>query len=257
VNDAALALRQVRYENKAFWRNPPAAFFTFAFPILFLVIFNVIFGNERYSISGRTTNLSTFYIPSIAAFSIVTACYTNIALNIAFARDGGVLKRARGTPMPAWIFLFGRIVHACLVALLLVAIVTAAGVLFFDVEVRGNTLPAFVVTLVIGAASFSALGLAVTTVIPNADAGPAIVNASILPLLFISGYFFPIENAPAWMKSLADVFPLRHFLQAMLSSFNPFEPGSGLEWGHLGVVTLWGAVGAIVAARFFSWEPRR
>jgi ABC-2 type transport system permease protein len=257
MSDLALAVRQVRYENKAFWRNPPAAFFTFAFPLMFLVIFNLVFGNERYTILGKTTHLSTFYIPSIAAFSIVTACYTNVALSVSYARDAGVLKRARGTPMPAWIFLFGRIAHSAMVALLLVIIVSLAGVIFFDVDLPGRTLPAFIASLLIGAASFCALGFAISAVIPNADAAPAIVNASILPLLFVSGYFFPTEDAPGWLRAVADVFPLSHFLETMLASFNPFASGSGLRPGHLAVVAAWGAAGALLAARFFSWEPRR
>lgn len=257
MSDAALALRQVRFENKAFWRNPPAAFFTFVFPLMFLVIFNLLFGNEKRVVGGHTTTQSTFYVPAIAAFSVITACYTNIAMRTAFARDGGVLKRVRGTPLPAWAYMLGRVLHSCAMAVLLVAIVVLAGVLFYGVEVPTHTLPAFLVTLVVGAASFCALGLAVTAVIPNADAAPAIVNASILPLLFISDIFIPTDNAPHWLTTFADLWPVRHYAQAMLAAFNPFETGSGLRPGDLVVVALWGIAGVAIAARFFSWEPRR
>jgi ABC-2 type transport system permease protein len=257
VNALALALRQVRYENTAFWRNPVAAFFTFVFPLMFLVIFNLLFGNDEIDLPGGTAHTSTFYVPAIAALSVVSACYTNVAMSVSMSRDQGLLKRTRGTPLPGLSFLFGRIVHATLIAILLVAIVTAAGALFYDVDAPTTTLPAFLVALAVGAATFCALGLAVTSIIPNADASPAIVNASILPLLFISDVFIPLHDAPGWLTTFADIFPVRHFSLALLTPFNPFESGSGFETVHLLAMAGWLVGGLLLAVRFFSWEPRR
>jgi ABC-2 type transport system permease protein len=253
----ALAFRQVRYENKAFWRNPPAAFFTFAFPLMFLFIFTVIFGNSEVTLLGRTTRASTFYVPAIAAFSVISACYTNVAMSVTFSRDEGILKRKRGTPLPGWSYLAGRVLHSCLVALLLVVIVSAAGVLFFGVDLPTQTMPAFVLTLIVGAAAFCSLGLALTAAIPNAHAAPAIVNGSILPLLFISDIFIPLEDAPGWLTTVADLFPIRHYAHAMLAAFNPFETGLGLKTTDLAIVALWGIAGLVLAISFFSWEPRK
>ena len=250
------ALRLVRYTNKAFWRNPANAFFTFAFPLMFLVIFTGLFGNDTITVAGREISVSTFYVSAIAAFSIITATYTNLAINVSFTRDAGVLKRIRGSPLPAWTFMAGRIGHAILVTILLVAIVVTFGALFYDAEVPSRTLPAFLTTVAIGAATFSALGLALTSVIPNADASPAIVNASILPLLFLSGIFIPIQDPNAWYVTVAKVFPVYHFAEAMNSAY--FSPvGSGFEGWHLLVMGLWGITGVILAVLFFSWEPRR
>ena len=257
MNGLALALRQVRYENKAFWRNPPAAFFTFVFPLMFLVIFNLLFGNDELDVEGGTVNTSTFYVPAIAALSVMSACYSNIAIGVSFSRDQGLLKRTRGTPLPTWAFLAGRIVQATLIAILLVVIVTAAGVLFYDVDAPTNTMPAFLVTLALGAATFCALGLAITSVIPNADASPAVVNASILPLLFISDVFIPMRDAPGWLTDFAAVFPIQHFSEALQTAFNPFETGSGFEITRLAVMAGWAVAGILVAMRYFSWEPRR
>ena len=249
-------LRQVRYTNKAFWRNPANAFFAFAFPLMFLVIFTALFGNSTIDVAGTQVSTSTFYVSAIAVFSIITATYTNLAINVTILRDGGVLKRTRGTPLPAWAFMGGRILHAILVAILLVAIVAAFGAAFYNAEVPSRTLPAFLLTLVVGAGSFSALGLALTSVIPNADASPAIVNASILPLLFLSGIFIPIQDPNAWYVSVAKFFPVYHFAEAMNSAY--FSPtGTGLEGASLLVIAAWGVAGVILAVLFFSWEPRR
>ena len=257
MNDFALALRQVRYENTAFWRNPVAAFFTIVFPLMFLVIFNLMFGGVATDDQGEPLNLANFFVPGIVVFAVVGACYTNIAMGIAFSRDGGLLKRVRGTPLPSWAYLFGRIAHSVLLAILLVVIVTGAGVLFYGVDIPTNTLPAFVVTLAVGAATFCTLGLAITSVIPNANASPAIVNTSILPLLFISDVFIPLDEAPAWLKILADIFPVRHFALALHTSFDPLQTGAGFEWVHLLVMAAWLAGGFLVALRFFRWESRR
>ena len=257
MNTLRLALRQVRYENRAFWRNPLSAFFVFVFPLMFLVIFNLLFGSRELVLPEGTTNASTFYVPAIVAMSVIYTCFNNVSIGVCFARDQGLLKRIRGTPLPGWTFLFGRIVHSVLLAVLLVAIVTAAGALLYGVDVPTNTLPAFFLTLAVGAATFCALGLAITAVIPNAEASPAVVNVMILPLLFISDIFIPLEDAPAWLTTFADIFPVKHFSSAMHTAFNPFETGVGFEWVDLLVMAVWLVGGLVLAARFFSWEPRR
>lgn len=255
-----LTLRQVRFENRSFWRNPPAAFFTFVFPLMFLVIFNLIFGSDDVPIgNGREISGSTFYVPAIAAFSVITASYTNIAMSVATARDLGILKRVRGTPLPAGAYLSGRVIHSTLMALLLVAIVTAAGALFYGVDAPAGTLPAYALTVLVGAAAFCALGLAMTAAIPNAQAAPAVVNASILPLLFVSNVFIPLNDAPGWLVTFSKLFPVRHFADATSAAFVPDTLGAQFvfEWTDLLVVAAWGVAGLLLATRFFSWEPRR
>jgi ABC-2 type transport system permease protein len=257
MNSLLLALRQIRYENTAFWRNPVSAFFVFIFPLMFLVIFNLLFGNDEIDLPGGTTSTSTFYVPAIVALSVIYTCFNNVAISLCFSRDQGLLKRTRGTPLPTWSFLFGRIAHSVLLAILLVVIVTVVGALFYDVDIPTNTLPALFLTLLIGAATFCALGLAITAIVPNADSSPAIVNVLILPLLFISDVFIPLQDAPAWLTNFADIFPVKHLSTAMHTAFNPFATGTGFEWIRLLVMTGWMLGGLIVAIRFFSWEPRR
>jgi ABC-2 type transport system permease protein len=109
MNGLKLLLRQVSNENRTFWRNPAAAFFTVVFPLMFLVIFNLLFGNNQIDVHGGVTDESTFYVPAIVAFAVISACYTNIAMMVCGARDRGLLKRIRGTPLPPWAFLGGRI----------------------------------------------------------------------------------------------------------------------------------------------------
>jgi ABC-2 type transport system permease protein len=259
TSGARLAIRQVRYENIAFWRNPASAFFTFAFPLLLMVIFTTILGSDTSTLpTGVEVDNSTYYTASILAFSVVTACYTNIAMTVTFARDEGVLKRVRGTPLPGWAYLLGKILLSIGVMALLVVIVCTFGRTVYGIDLPTKSLPAFLITLAVGAASFCALGLAVTAAIPNAEAAPAVVNASVLPLLFVSGVFIPIDVAPKWLQAIAGIFPIKHFLEATIDSFlpGPHNP-YGWSWGDLAVVAAWGVGGLLIAVRTFSWEPRR
>ena len=249
-----MTLHQLRYENRSFWRNPASAGFTFAFPLMFLIIFNGLFGGTVGTF-GRETSASNFYVPAVATFSVITASFTNLAISVSFLRDEGILKRIRGTPLPTSAYLLGRVIHSTLIAILLVLIVSLFGVFFYDVDVPTETLPALVLIVLVGAASFCALGLAFTAVIPNADAAPPMVNFAILPLLFISDVFIPLDDAPGWLVTLSKVFPVKHYSAAMLAAFHPFDPS--FKGGELIAVAAWGAIGIALAVKFFSWEPKR
>jgi ABC-2 type transport system permease protein len=255
VRTARLAVSQVRYVNTAFWRNPSRAFFTFAFPLMFLVIFTALLGNGTVDIGSLTVKQSTYYVAAMAAFGVISACYTNLAMTTAFQRDSGLLKQIDGTALPSTSFHLGRILHAMAMGALLVVITAAFGHLVYQAEIpTGVTLVQVLVMMVVGSAAFCALGLAISAAVPNADAAPAIVNASILPLLFISGIFIPFGNdTPNWIQWVSKVFPVRHFALGMQAGFL----GTPFHWSDVAVVAAWGLGGLLLAARFFTWEPRR
>ena len=256
MSDLALAVRQIKFENRTFWRNPASAMFAFVFPIMFMVIFNLIFGTSKYSPFGRGATVSDFYTPALMAFSIITACYTNIAMGVVFARESGILKRLRGTPLPPWVYLFARIAVSVMVGALLCVIIGAFGRVFYSVRLPGlRTLPALVVALVVGAATFCAIGLAITGFVPNVDAAPAVVNASIFPLLFISDVFIPIQHTGV-LTTVASIFPIKHLSHAVITAYNPLTKGSGFEGKDLAIMGAWGMAAILFALRNFRWEPR-
>ena len=251
--DARLVLHQSRYEIRTFLRDPAATFFTLALPVVFLVLFVAIFGNQTLE-SGIDT--STYYVPGIVALAVVSATFVNLSITLTQQRESGVLKRVRGTPLPPAVFLAGRVVTAVALALVMAALLVALGRLLYGVAVPGSALVGFVAALAVGAAAFAALGVAMTALVPTEAAGPAVANAVTLPLFFISGIFVPAENIPAWMLAIADVFPVKPFADALLTAFDPATEGLGLAGDDLAVVAAWG-VAAAVAARTFRWTPRR
>ena len=111
-------------------------------------------------------------------------------------------------------------------------------------------------TLAVGAATFSCLGIALTAAIPSEDAAAPITNVAVLPLYFLSGVFIPESEIPSGVLHVADAFPIRHFFEAFFAAWDPGTVGAGLEWGHLAVVGVWGLAGLGIAVRTFRWTPR-
>lgn len=254
MSDSRLVLHQSRYEIRAFVRDPAATFFTLALPVLFLLLFVTIFGSETLE-SGVET--STYYVPGIAALAVVSATFVNLSITLTQQRETGILKRLRGTPLPPWVFLAGRLVTAVVLGLLMAALLVVLGRVLYGVALPGSTAVGFAVALVVGAAAFCVLGVAVTALIPTEAAAPAVANAVTLPLFFVSGIFIPAENIPGWLLAIADVFPIKPFADALFTAFDPATSGAGLAWADLAVVAAWGAAGALVASRTFRWTPRR
>ncbi len=252
----SLLLHQLRYDQKVFWRNPAAVFFTVMFPVVLLLIFATIFGDEVVDINGgiKTT---TYYVPAIITLSVISATMQTLTMSLVIAREDGRLKRGRGTPMPPWVFIAGRVGNSIVVAVLMLILVAAIGSLLYDVAIPWQRAPQLALVLVVGAASFCCLGIALTAAIPSQDAAAPIVNALLLPLYFLSGVFIPNDQLPAGVIAFADLFPVRHFFEAFFDAYVVAPDGApALAWGHLAVLAAWGIAGLLLAVRFFRWSPR-
>ena len=249
-----LVLHQFRFDQKVFWRNPASVFFTVLLPVIFLLIFATIFGNDRISELGNVKT-TVYYVPAILTLAVVSATTVNLAIGLTVVRERGILKRGRGTPLPSWVFIAGRIGNSLVVTLVMLVVISLIGRVIYGVALPFSRLPAVLVTLAIGAASFSALGIAMTRIIPSEDAAPAITNVSVLPLYFLSGVFIPESEIPQGVLNFASIFPIRPFFEAFYAAWVPSTSGSGLEWGHLAVVAAWGIGGVLIAIRTFRWTP--
>ena len=255
MSGPALIAHQFRYDQKAFWRNPAAVFFTVGFPVILLLIFATVFGGQTIDVRGGIET-TTYYVPAIITLAVISATMQNLAMTLVIAREDGRLKRGRGTPMPAWVFIAGRIGNSIVVALMMLALIAVLGRLLYGVAIPWGQLPEILVVLVVGAASFCCLGIALTAAIPSQDAAAPIVNALLLPLYFLSGVFIPDDELPDGVISFANHFPVRDFFQAFLDAYIPAGGGSALNWGDLAVVAIWGVAGLLLAIRFFRWTPR-
>lgn len=230
-----------------FWRNPSAAFFNFALPLLFLAAGGVI-------LHGNQHNLNLL-IPAIAGMSVMSTTFTALAYNIVFLRERGVLKRIRGTPLPTISYFGGVAANAVTNTAIQIAIITVAGKLFFGI---GWPLEWFelVVFVVAGVVCFAALGVAFAHVIPNFESTAAYVNAVFLPVVFVSFYVFDSKSAPAFVRNIAEALPLKPLIDGISGAM---VTGKGLSdnLSALAVIALWGAFGVYFAVRGFSWEQSR
>lgn len=250
-----MAVHQFRYDQRIFWRTPAAVFFTVMLPVIFLLIFATIFGNEELP-PPLNISTSVYYVPGIITLAIVSAALVGNAMRVVEAREGGRLKRLRSTPMEPSTYILARIGVSLVISILMVIVVSVLGRIIYDVPIPTTTMPALLLTVAVGTFAFSAMGFALTAVIPNEDAAPAITNATVLPLYFLSGVFIPETELPSGVLSFADAFPIRHFFQAFLEAYNPNTVGAGFDWGNLGIVAIWGVAAMLIALKTFRWAPK-
>ena len=247
MSELALAWHQYRLERRMFWRNPTAAFFNFLLPLLFLGLFGAIFSGDQKALN--------VIVPGIAGLSIMSTTFSALAMNITFLREQGVLKRIRGTPLPEGSYLLGVFANAVTNACIQISIVVLAGKLFFGLDWPADWLE-LLVYVAAGVTCLASLGVAWSHVIPNFDAAPAYVNIVFLPTIFISGVFYDVDNAPAFLRDIAQALPLTHIIDglsgAMVNGTSLADNASGLI-----VIGLWTLLGVFFAVRGFSWESRR
>jgi ABC-2 type transport system permease protein len=238
----ALAWEQFRFERKLFWRNPSAAFFNFLLPLLLLVLIATAFASEDDELE--------ILIPGVAGMGVLATTFTALAFNLTLLRDEGVLKRVRGTPMPAGAYLAGFIGSAALNAVVQVALVVAIGNLAYGVEWPREPL-LLVLFTALGVVCFAALGVAFSHAIPSEDAAPAYTNAVFLPLIFISGVFYSADDLPRALAVIAESLPLKHLIDGLSEAI---VGGAGDAATAAAVVGAWALAGLFLAVRFFRWE---
>jgi ABC-2 type transport system permease protein len=256
MSDAGLVAHQLRYDLLVTWRNPQSRYFTLALPLIFLVIFTSVFGNHTSHVSGHAIKNATYYVPGICTLAIISASFVNLAITITAQRESGVLKRRRSTPVPAWVLIASRALAAAIISIALVVVIIAIGRIAYGVNLPSSTIAGLFLGVVVGAACFCCLSFALASFVHNEDGAQPIVQATILPLYFISGVFIPKNQLSSTLKDIASVFPVSHLNNVMFKAFDPATTGAGIAGGDLLILAIWGVGGLLVALWHFSWSPR-
>jgi len=247
--DLGLVLWQARYELRAFARNRGRGLFTFAFPLMFLVIFASLDKGAHIHQRGNIA-YNDFFVPGILAYAVISTTFVNMAISTAILRDEGVLKRMQGTPLPRWAYVGGRVLSTAAIVLLMSVITLALGNIAYGVPIRVETLPAVIVALVLGTAAFTTLGIGIVRFIPNSEAAPAVVNLAVFPLTFISGIWFVTDSFPKWLTDIAKIFPIHALADALQYAFDPRHTGAAFRGEDLRTLVIWFAVGTFLMVRF-------
>ncbi len=256
---ATLAAWQVRYEQRSFWRNRRAAFFSVVFPLMYLLVFGVLTHGATLDTRSHLSMID-FYVPGIVAYAIVLIAFNSTAMSFAYRRTYGVFKRVRLTPLPWASYVAGALGSCVLVVALSVAIMLAVGVALFGANLRVATLPGLLATLILGTACFTTLGVAASRIVSKPETGMGILMVITLPLTFISNVWFPIDDAPAWVKDIAGAFPLKPLADGIATAFDPSTPAGGWDRipGHdLLVLALWTIAGCAMMANTMRSLSRR
>jgi ABC-2 type transport system permease protein len=248
-----LLLGQLGYSLRDLWRTRIVFVFTFLFPLTWLVVLGFIAGNATVD-DGSGVRVMQYVTPTAAVMGVLYGAFPTVASSFAEARERGVLKRVRGTPLPPWAHLAGRIGAAVVFSLASVTAMLVVGVLAYDVQVVWRTAPATAATVLVAIACFAACGLAVATLTRSANVAQSASIAVAVVLAFLSGVLF-FGDMPDWADRIASIFPLKSFTEAVQDQFDPFGSGSGWDLGALAMLAAWGAAGTVVAASRFRWDP--
>lgn len=254
VGDLKLVGRQIYYEQLNFWLNPIGAVFTVGFSVVFLVLVGSTAGHQRSSAIGGGLIIK-YYVPGFIAYGVMAACFNMLTINLVVRREMGLLKRLRLSPLPTWAMLAAVSASALIISAAQVVLVLLIGRIGYHVPFP-HDMAAFVVALAVGAISFTCVGLGMSTLIPNQEAGAPITSIVFFVLLFLSGLWFPI-SANSGLAKFSSYFPVRHLILSVYDASIVQRGVPSWSWHDLLVMAIWGAGGALVAARRWSWAPRQ
>ena len=258
MSTLSLTAHQVRFDLRAFSRNPRARVFTLVTPVILLLLLLSIFHNGTVKLAGHELILAEYYVPHIIVMGVLGAAFGNLLITVVGKRESGSLKRRRATPVPAAAIIAGDVVTSVISALVIAAVLTLIGVLFYHVKVNGAVIGTVILLCVLAAVCYSALAYAASVFIGTVDAAAPAVQLVTLPLYFLSGVFVPSSNLPDWLNTAMSYLPVRPLGVALQAAFVPAtNGGSRFDGSALLVILVWGVAGVLFAIRHFSWVPRR
>ena len=249
-----LAAGQVRYQVLLLLRSPIGTFTTLVVPPMLLIALNVV-TPETSLRALHGVAYASFLTPAMATFALLNGCYVNVITSVVIAREGGVLKRFHGTPLPLWAYAVGRLASAAVICVASLVVVFGIGAIFMHVHLNPNRLAALAGVAGLGVATFTTLGLAMSSFIPRPDSALPVAYGTLLPVAFISDVFFPTTSGPQWLQHVSadlPVSPIANSAERIFASHPDSWPMSGHE---LVVVLAWIAGSTFVTALTFRWQP--
>jgi ABC-2 type transport system permease protein len=243
-----LFLHELKAEQLLYWRSREAAFFTFLFPLLLYVLVSAFYTGK---IDGQPAG--RVLLAGILGYGAATTTFAGISIFLVVRRENGVLKRLRATPLPPPVYIAALLASTLLVFALEAAAMILLARVTYHVGIP-DRLGSLVLSLLLGAAAFTALGIALTAAIRSAEGASAVVNLIVLPMAFLSGSFGPTKHYPHVLRAIADVLPLTYVVKLVRAAIVFGRPMWDEPWA-IGAVAGWGIVGLLLAVWAFRWEP--
>jgi ABC-2 type transport system permease protein len=254
----AIGLARTALELRLFVRDPAQVVFSFAYPIVMLVIFASVFAGED---RPGGVPFAQYFLAGIAATGIMLTSFQAVGTALAEERERGDLARLQVIGTPPLGYFLGKAGQVLVTTVLQLAVLLTVAATAYDVPMpdgAGRWLT-FAWVALGGALAGTVLGIAVASVGSSRAVGNGI-SAFAIVLQFFSGVFFVFSELPSWMQEVAAVFPLKWLVQGMRSVFLPdaaaaAEPAGSWEHGMIALVlTVWVVVGLAVCSRTFRWR---
>jgi ABC-2 type transport system permease protein len=235
---------------KEWRRDKVGLFFNFLFPLLFLVIFGLLFHGEQYDGKSYVDIIG----PGVMSWAVANGAVFGVAYWLVGWRRSDLLRLIRMTPTRVSSVLSSRYL-VCLGSGVIQAafFLGFAALPFLGLHLTVRSL-LVVVPLIAGITAFAALGLLVGTYAPSPDAGAAIANSIVLPMAFLSGVFYPVEGMPGWLQNVSQALPMRHLIEGVSAAVAGESLGQVLISSS--VLIGFAAFFAVFAGRLFRWSNK-
>jgi len=240
---------QLKWEQRLFWRSRESAVFVFLFPILLFALLTAVYNGR---IDGRPAAWAL--LAGMIGYGAANTAFSGLGITLVSRREIGILKRIRATPLPPAVYLTAVLVSITIVFAIQVASLFALGHLLKATPWPSNLL-SLALALALGAATFAALGLAITGFIRSIEGSSAVFNVIVLPMAFLTGSFGPTRHYPRALRAIGEVLPLKPLLDLIKGIYLHGQQ----FWDKpmaIGLLAGWGLFGMAVALRTFRWEPR-
>jgi ABC-2 type transport system permease protein len=240
-----LLAAQVRYQARLLLANGRTAAVCMGLPVILLIASGTGHNHPSAADTAR-----------LAAFGLTLTAWNAYGVRLVAAREAGILKRWRATPLPRWCYFLGRITATVAVAVLAGAVTVAVAVLFYKTRLTLTAGLAMLVIFILGAAAWAATATALTSAISTVEAAAPALILVYFPVVIVSGVLGSISE-PGWLSTLARYLPAQPLIDATTSSLQRTTGAALLPAHDLITLAAWAAAGLAVAIAAFRWEPHR
>lgn len=242
-----LLVGQLGYHTRVLLRTPRAVVGGVLLPVLLLVL--------RGGSAHPTATEAAHLVAGLTAFGALSTAYITHTSNLVAARQAGILKRWRATPLPDSCYFAGRIAATTLLAGIGGILTTLAGAVDYHLPVHPGTILGLAVVLVMGAGTWASIGTAASAWIPTVEAAWPLLGLTYLPILILSGGFGSVVGEPAWLAMIVDHLPVRPIIDGASNSLLHGSGGLPISAHGAAVLAAWAAAGMLLSGRWFQWAP--
>lgn len=245
---------QIRYQLILLARNPRALMTALVLPAMILAL---ELGKVQHL--GSTPTGMAVLAPRIAGlfvFGATAIALMSHALSLVVAREDGVLRRWRASPLPPATYFAAKIIATVLAADAAGVVLVALSVEMAKLHLTAHAAVAMLVASTLGALALAAVGTAITALIPTSQGAQPVLMFIYLPLVFLSGSFGPNSNLPHWLTKAATYLPVQPIIDAVSNGLIG-NGGSLMPMHDLLVLIGWLLVGLVASLLFFRWDPSR